>query len=95
MPRDMTPIKRVIEEQLRCLRKNPSLDVKMVGGFGGDWKCECLKEIREAMVGIGIIILGRILQFAQAPERKPDFRELTYLMRTLRNDNWQYYSISQ
>ena len=74
MSRDMTPIKRVIEEQLRCLRKNPSLDVKMVGvlipfglkGFGGDWKCECLKEIREAMVGIGIIILGRILQFAQA-----------------------------
>ena len=35
--RVITGIGRVIEEQLACLRNNPSLDVKVIGGSGGDW----------------------------------------------------------
>lgn len=35
--RIVTGIGRVIEEHLACLRKNPALDVKVVGAFGGDW----------------------------------------------------------
>ncbi len=33
----VTGIGRVIEEHLACLRKNPALDIKVVGAFGGDW----------------------------------------------------------
>ena len=35
--RIVTGIGRVIEEHLARLRKNPALDMKAVGGFGGDW----------------------------------------------------------
>jgi glycosyltransferase involved in cell wall biosynthesis len=35
--RIVTGIGRVIEEHLACLRKNPALDVKVVGAFGQDW----------------------------------------------------------
>ena len=35
--RIVTGIGRVIEEQLACLRKNSGLDVKVIGGYGGDW----------------------------------------------------------
>jgi glycosyltransferase involved in cell wall biosynthesis len=37
MPAIVTGVGRVIEEQLRCLRVDPDLDVRVVGGFGGDW----------------------------------------------------------
>jgi glycosyltransferase involved in cell wall biosynthesis len=33
----VTGIGRVIEEHLACLRKNPGLDVKVIGAFGEDW----------------------------------------------------------
>ncbi len=33
----MTGIGRVIEELLKALRGNPELDIKIVGGFAGDW----------------------------------------------------------
>ena len=35
--RVVTGIGRVIEEQLACLRNDSRLDVKVIGGFGGDW----------------------------------------------------------
>lgn len=35
--RIVTGIGRVIEEHLACLRKNPALDVKVIGAFGEDW----------------------------------------------------------
>jgi glycosyltransferase involved in cell wall biosynthesis len=35
--RMVTGIGRVIEEQLACLRKNPDLQMKAIGGFGQDW----------------------------------------------------------
>jgi glycosyltransferase involved in cell wall biosynthesis len=35
--RVVTGIGRVIEEQLACLRKDSRLDVKVIGGSGGDW----------------------------------------------------------
>jgi glycosyltransferase involved in cell wall biosynthesis len=37
MPEVVTGVGRVIEELFRYLRINPDLDVKVVGGFGGDW----------------------------------------------------------
>ena len=37
MPAIVTGVGRVIEEQLRCLREIPDIDVQVVGGFGGDW----------------------------------------------------------
>jgi glycosyltransferase involved in cell wall biosynthesis len=36
-PAIITGVGRVIEELLKCLRVNPELDLKVVGGFGGDW----------------------------------------------------------
>jgi glycosyltransferase involved in cell wall biosynthesis len=35
--RVVTGVGRVIEELFKCLRVNPELDLKVVGGFGGDW----------------------------------------------------------
>jgi glycosyltransferase involved in cell wall biosynthesis len=36
-PAVITGVGRVIEELLKCLRLNPDLDLKVVGGFAGDW----------------------------------------------------------
>ena len=36
-PAIMTGVGRVIEELFKCLRVNPELDLKIVGGFAGDW----------------------------------------------------------
>ena len=36
-PAVMTGVGRVIEELLKCLRVNPDVDLKVVGGFAGDW----------------------------------------------------------
>ena len=36
-PAIITGVGRVIEELFKCLRANPDLDLKVVGGFGGDW----------------------------------------------------------
>ncbi len=33
----MTGVGRVIQELLRCLRVDPNLDLRVTGGFGGDW----------------------------------------------------------
>jgi glycosyltransferase involved in cell wall biosynthesis len=35
--RVITGVGRVIEELFKCLRVNPDLDLRVVGGFGGDW----------------------------------------------------------
>ena len=36
-PAAITGVGRVIEELFKCLRVNPDLDLKVVGGFAGDW----------------------------------------------------------
>ena len=36
-PAVITGVGRVIEELFKCLRVNPDLDLKIVGGFAGDW----------------------------------------------------------
>ncbi len=36
-PAMMTGVGRVIEELFKCLRLHPEVDLRVVGGFGGDW----------------------------------------------------------